>query len=41
MEPGLPPPLARLIEDIEGETGLKVTLIGTGPELYDVVDRRS
>lgn len=31
----------KFIENIEGETGLKVTLIGTGPELYDVVDRRS
>jgi adenylosuccinate synthase len=29
------------IGDIEGELGLKVTLIGTGPEIYDVVDRRS
>ena len=31
----------KFIENIEGETGVKVTLIGTGPELYDVVDRRS
>ncbi|HEX2015002.1 MAG TPA: adenylosuccinate synthetase [Nitrososphaera sp.] len=31
----------KFIEDIEGETGLTVTLVGTGPELYDVVDRRS
>ncbi len=30
----------RFIEDIEGETGLKVTLIGTGPELTQVIDRR-
>jgi adenylosuccinate synthase len=37
----LPAEAKRFIENIEGETGLKVTLIGTGPELYDVVDRRS
>ncbi|MGA8084406.1 MAG: adenylosuccinate synthetase [Candidatus Nitrosopolaris sp.] len=28
------------IENIEGETGLKVTLIGTGAELTQVIDRR-
>ncbi|HEU4604966.1 MAG TPA: adenylosuccinate synthetase [Nitrososphaera sp.] len=37
----LPVEAKKFIENIEGETGLKVTLIGTGPELYDVVDRRS
>lgn len=37
----LPAEAKKFIENIEGETGLKVTLIGTGPELYDVVDRRS
>ncbi len=37
----LPAEARKFIENIEGETGLKVTLIGTGPELYDVVDRRS
>ena len=37
----LPLEAKKFIENIEGETGLKVTLIGTGPELYDVVDRRS
>jgi adenylosuccinate synthase len=37
----LPPEAKKFIENIEGETGLKVTLIGTGQELYDVVDRRS
>jgi adenylosuccinate synthase len=31
----------RFIENIESESSLKVTLIGTGPELYDVVDRTS
>ena len=31
----------KFVENIEGETGLKVTLIGTGAELYDVLDRRS
>lgn len=36
----LPAEAKKFIENIEGETGLKVTLIGTGPELYDVVDRR-
>jgi len=37
----LPAEARKFIENIEGETGLKVTLIGTGAELYDVVDRRS
>ena len=37
----LPAEAKKFIENIEGGTGLKVTLIGTGPELYDVVDRRS
>ena len=37
----LPAEAKKFIENIEGEAGLKVTLIGTGPELYDVVDRRS
>jgi adenylosuccinate synthase len=37
----LPTEAKKFIENIEGETGLKVVLIGTGPELYDVVDRRS
>jgi adenylosuccinate synthase len=36
----LPAEAKKFVENIEGETGLKVTLIGTGPELYDVVDRR-
>jgi adenylosuccinate synthase len=36
----LPAEAKKFIENIEGETGLKVILIGTGPELYDVVDRR-
>jgi adenylosuccinate synthase len=30
----------RFIDNIEGETGLKVTLIGTGAELNQVIDRR-
>lgn len=38
---GLPAEARKFIEEIEGETGLRVTLIGTGPDLYDVVDRRS
>ena len=37
----LPVEAKKFVEYIEGETGLKVVLIGTGPELYDVVDRRS
>lgn len=37
----LVPEAKSFIEQIEGETGLKVTLIGTGPEIYDVVDRRA
>lgn len=37
----LPAEAKKFIEGIEGETGLKVTLVGTGPEIYDVVDRRS
>jgi adenylosuccinate synthase len=36
----LPAEARKFIENIEGETGLPVTLIGTGAELYDVVDRR-
>ena len=37
----LPSEARKFVENIEGETGLKVTLIGTGPELYDLVDLRS
>lgn len=37
----LPAEAKKFIENIEGETGLKVTMIGTGPELYDTIDRRS
>ena len=37
----LPEDAKKFIEDIEGETGLRVTLIGTGREVYDVIDRRS
>jgi adenylosuccinate synthase len=37
----MPEEARKFIENIECETGLKVTLIGTGPELYDVIDRRS
>ncbi|SRR5579884_337358 len=36
----LPSTARRFIEEIEGETGLKVTLIGTGPDLDEIVDRR-
>src|SRR5919199_10486 len=37
----LPAEAKKFIENIENETGLRVTLIGTGQELYDVVDRAS
>jgi adenylosuccinate synthase len=37
----LPTEAKKFIENIEVETGLKVTLIGTGRDLYDIVDRRS
>jgi adenylosuccinate synthase len=37
----LPSEAKKFIENIESEAGLKVTLIGTGQELYDVVDRTS
>lgn len=30
----------KFIDEIEGELGVKVTLVGTGPDLDDVVDRR-
>jgi adenylosuccinate synthase len=35
----LSPEARKFIEDIEQETGLRVTLIGTGAELSDIVDR--
>lgn len=37
----LSPGARKFVEEIEGETGVRVTLIGTGPELQDTVDRRS
>ena len=37
----LPHDAKKFIEEIEGETGLRVTMIGTGPEIYDIVDRRA
>ncbi|AIF82736.1 adenylosuccinate synthase [Candidatus Nitrososphaera evergladensis SR1] len=36
----MPADAKKFIEEIEGELGVKVTLIGTGPDLDDVVDRR-
>ncbi len=36
----LPDRARKFIEEIEAGTGVKVTLIGTGPELEDVIDRR-
>jgi adenylosuccinate synthase len=36
----MPQDARKCIEEIEGELGVKVTLIGTGPDLVDVVDRR-
>jgi adenylosuccinate synthase len=37
----LPEVAKKFIENIEAETGLKVTLIGTGKEIYDIIDRRT
>ena len=36
----LPAGAKKFVEEIEGELGVRVTLVGTGPELDDVVDRR-
>jgi adenylosuccinate synthase len=36
----MPADARKFIEEIEGELGVKATLIGTGPDLDDVVDRR-
>src|ERR671930_79855 len=36
----LPEKPRRFIENIEAETGLRVTLIGTGADLNDIIDRR-
>jgi adenylosuccinate synthase len=36
----MPADARKFVEEIEGELGVKVTLVGTGPELDDVVDRR-
>ncbi len=36
----MPAGAKKFIEEIEGELGVKVMLVGTGPELEDVVDRR-
>ncbi len=37
----LPEDAKKFIKNIEDETGLKVTLIGTGKEVHDIIDRRS
>lgn len=36
----LPDGPKRFVQDMEDNTGVKVTLIGTGPGLDDVIDRR-
>jgi adenylosuccinate synthase len=36
----MPPDARKYIEEIEAELGVKVTLIGTGPDLDDVIDKR-
>ena len=36
----LPREAQNFVEDIEGETGLRVTLLGTGAELNQIIDRR-
>lgn len=37
----LPPEAVSFIERIEEETGVPVTLIGTGPSVWEMIDRRS
>lgn len=36
----LSPQCRKFVEEIEAEAGLQATLLGTGPELHDVIDRR-
>ncbi len=36
----LPPDARKFIEEIEAETGIPVTLIGTGEDVYDIIDLR-
>ncbi len=36
----LPKEAKQFIEEIEAQTGVPVTLIGTGSEVYDIIDRR-
>jgi adenylosuccinate synthase len=36
----MPADARKFVEEIEGELGVKVALVGTGPELDDIVDRR-
>ncbi|MGC2668202.1 MAG: hypothetical protein WA220_03350, partial [Candidatus Nitrosopolaris sp.] len=36
----LPKEAKTFVEEVEGETGLRVTLIGTGAELTELIDRR-
>jgi adenylosuccinate synthase len=37
----LTPETKRFINEIEGETGVPVTIISTGPDLEDTIDLRS
>jgi adenylosuccinate synthase len=36
----MPADARKFVEEIEGELGVKVALVGTGPDLDDIVDRR-
>ena len=37
----LSPEIKKFINEIEGETGVPVTIISTGPDLEDTIDLRS
>jgi adenylosuccinate synthase len=37
----LPTVAKNFIQEIEGETGVPVVLIGTGEDVFDIIDRRS
>lgn len=37
----LPYEASKFVEDVEGATGVSVTLIGTGPGTHEIIDRRS
>lgn len=37
----LPPEARKFIEEVEAELGVPITLISTGPDVYEIVDRRT